>query len=119
LQDRETGTFFGDQFGEADTRFLYGALNALSLMRMLHLIDLDKAILYIVLCTNRDGGYGTTPGAESHSGQIFTCVAALAIADRLDLVDTKALGAWLSERQGLDGGLNGRPEKKEDVWSVR
>lgn len=70
---------------------------------------------HIAACANFDGGYGVTPGAESHSGQIFTCVAALAIAQRLDLVDVDKLGAWLAERQIPGGGLNGRPEKKEDV----
>lgn len=71
---------------------------------------------YITACANFDGGYGVAPDAESHSGQIFTCVAALAIAGRLDLVDVDRLSAWLSERQVMpSGGLNGRPEKKEDV----
>eukprot|EP00478_Filoreta_tenera_P001398 GABV01001420.1.p1 GENE.GABV01001420.1~~GABV01001420.1.p1 ORF type:complete len:189 (-),score=49.57 GABV01001420.1:326-844(-) len=55
------------------------------------------------------------PGAESHAGQIFCCVGALAIADALDQVDTQLLGWWLAERQLPCGGLNGRPEKKEDV----
>ena len=31
------------------------------------------------------------------------------------MVDSEKLGAWLSERQLKNGGLNGRPEKKEDV----
>jgi geranylgeranyl transferase type-2 subunit beta len=30
-------------------------------------------------------------------------------------VDKERLGRWLSERQIAGGGLNGRPEKKEDV----
>ncbi|KAI9167008.1 putative geranylgeranyl transferase type-2 subunit beta [Paramyrothecium foliicola] len=115
LQNRETGTFEGDEWGEEDTRFLYGALNALSLLGLLSLIDLDKAAEYVVACANFDGGYGVRPGAESHSGQVLTCVAALAIAGRLDLIDQEKLGRWLSERQTPGGGLNGRPEKKEDV----
>ncbi|KAL6869651.1 Rab geranylgeranyltransferase [Amphichorda felina] len=115
LQIRETGTFCGDEWGEEDTRFLYGALNALSLLGLLSLVDADKAISYVAACANFDGGYGVRPGAESHSGQIFTCVAALAIAGRLDLVDVEKLGQWLSERQVPCGGLNGRPEKQEDV----
>ena len=115
LQNRTNGTFAGDEWGETDTRFLYGALNALSLLDMLHLVDTELAITYIQACANFDGGYGTSPGAESHSGQIFTCVAALAILGRLDLVDKDKLGAWLSERQLPSGGLNGRPEKLEDV----
>lgn len=115
LQDRETGTFAGDEWGECDTRFLYGALNALSLLRLLHLVDLDKAVQHIHSCANLDGGYGTSPGAESHSGQVFTCVAALTIAGRVDLINDEKLGGWLSERQLKNGGLNGRPEKREDV----
>ena len=70
-------------------------------------------------------------GAESHAAQgehsnahtylskpsapVFVCVAALAILDRLDVVDQPTLCWWLSERQLPCGGLNGRPEKLEDV----
>ncbi|KAL1635162.1 Rab geranylgeranyltransferase [Neofusicoccum ribis] len=112
---RDTGTFAGDRWGETDTRFLYGAFNALSLLHLMHLVNVDKAVEHIQACANFDGGYGTSPGAESHSGQVFTCVGALTIAGRLDLVDRDKLGGWLSERQLPNGGLNGRPEKMEDV----
>ena len=78
-------------------------------------IDVDKAVAYIQQCANFDGAYGVAPGAESHAGQVFTCVGALSIARRLDLVDVDRLGAWLSERQLASGGLNGRPEKLVDV----
>ncbi|KKA29437.1 hypothetical protein TD95_002679 [Thielaviopsis punctulata] len=115
LQNKTTGTFAGDEWGEEDTRFLYGAFNALSLLGLLHTVDVDAAVQHIASCANFDGGYGVSPGAESHSGQIFTCLAALSIAGRLDLVDADKLGQWLSERQVPNGGLNGRPEKKEDV----
>jgi geranylgeranyl transferase type-2 subunit beta len=115
LQNCETGTFAGDEWGEEDTRFLYASLNALSLLHMLHLVDVDKAVDYIDSCANFDGGYGVSPGAESHSGQIFACLAALSIVGRLDLVNVDKLGRWLSERQVDGGGLNGRPEKDEDV----
>lgn len=33
----------------------------------------------------------------------------------LDLIDTETLGIWLSQRQTLQGGFNGRPEKLPDV----
>ena len=115
LQNRETGTFRGDEWGEEDTRFLYAALNALSLLGLMHLADVEKAVDFVVSCANFDGGFGVCPGAESHSGQIFTCLAALSIAGRLDLVNVDKLGRWLSERQVDGGGLNGRPEKDEDV----
>lgn len=78
-------------------------------------MDVEKAVQHVMSCANFDGGFGTGPGAESHSGQVFTCVGALSIAGRLDLVDIDKLGGWLSERQLPNGGLNGRPEKLEDV----
>jgi geranylgeranyl transferase type-2 subunit beta len=115
LQDRESGTFAGDEWGETDTRFLYCALNALSLLGLTSLVDVDKAVGHVAACANFDGGYGVGPGAESHAGQVFVCVGALAIAGRLDLVDADRLGGWLSERQLKGGGLNGRPEKLPDV----
>ena len=115
LQDKETGTFAGDEWGETDSRFLYGAFNALSLLNSLNLVDVNKAVDHIKACANFDGGYGVCPGAESHAGQVFACVGALVIANRLDLVEKDRLGGWLSERQLSSGGLNGRPEKLEDV----
>ena len=115
LQDKSTGTFAGDEWGECDTRFIYCAFNALSLLGMLHLIDVDKAVAYIKRCKNVDGGFGVSPGSESHSGQIFACLGALSIAKRLDVVNVEQLAGWLSERQTGGGGLNGRPEKLEDV----
>jgi geranylgeranyl transferase type-2 subunit beta len=33
----------------------------------------------------------------------------------LDVVDVPTLGWWLAERQLPNGGMNGRPEKLEDV----
>jgi geranylgeranyl transferase type-2 subunit beta len=47
--------------------------------------------------------------------EVWVCTAALAILGELDRVDRDALGGWLSERQLPNGGLNGRPEKLEDV----
>lgn len=121
------GTFAGDNWGETDTRFLYAALNALSLLNMLPkqrpgetpLVDVAAAANYIKSCQNSDGGFGVAPGAESHSGQVFTCVSALHIAGELDSYlgeeGKDRLAAWLSERQLPSGGLNGRPEKLVDV----
>lgn len=107
--------FAGDEWGETDTRFLYSALNALSLLDALHLVDMDIAVNHVLACQNVDGAFGASPGAESHAAQVFTCVGALAIAGRLDAIDADKLGGWLSERQLPNGGFNGRPEKLEDV----
>ncbi|KAG9037334.1 hypothetical protein FRB95_005974 [Tulasnella sp. JGI-2019a] len=110
------GSFSGDRFGETDTRFLYCSVSALSLLGKLDLLDIDKTVGHIVRCRNFDGGFGTSEGAETHAGQIFVCTAALAILGRLEAeVDQDTVGWWLAERQLPNGGLNGRPEKLEDV----
>ncbi|KAI0807124.1 rab geranylgeranyltransferase [Fomes fomentarius] len=112
---QDSGVFAGDQFGEIDTRFLYCAVNALSLLGHLHELDVERTVGYIRRCRNFDGGFGAREGAESHAAQVWVCVAALAILDRLEDVDQETLGWWLAERQLPSGGLNGRPEKLEDV----
>jgi geranylgeranyl transferase type-2 subunit beta len=115
LQQKD-GSFAGDEWGEIDTRFSYCALNCLRLLDKLETIQVDDACNFIASCANFDGGFGCLPGAESHAGQIFTCVGALAIANQLHRVDADLLGWWLAERQTSNGGLNGRPEKLS-VWS--
>ena len=93
------GSFFGDKWGEVDTRFSYCGLSSLSILNRLDLIDVPNAAHFVGRCHNLDGGFGAVPGAESHAGQIFTCVGALSIAHSLHLVDADALGWWLCERQ--------------------
>lgn len=77
------------------------------------------AVKYIHRCRNFDGGFGLAPYAESHAGQVFTCVGALAIVNQLHIPENDSwldlCGLWLCERQLPNGGLNGRPEKLEDV----
>lgn len=50
-------------------RFSYIAVCCLSLLHQLDKIDVEKAVNYIVRCKNLDGGFGCTPGGESHAGQ--------------------------------------------------
>lgn len=46
---------------------------------------------------------------------VFCGIAALCLANRKDLIDAEAVCWWLAERQLPCGGLNGRPEKLQDV----
>ncbi|KAK4685251.1 geranylgeranyl transferase type-2 subunit beta, partial [Tremellales sp. Uapishka_1] len=112
------GSVSGDAFGETDTRFTYILLSSLTLLGRISALDetkREKIIDNLQRSLNFDGGFGREPGGESHGGQVWVCVAALAILGRLDIVDQEMLGWWLSERQLPNGGLNGRPEKLEDV----
>jgi geranylgeranyl transferase type-2 subunit beta len=132
------GSFAGDvsRHAEIDTRFTYCALSARALLDAFALafghdnkhdagspqlsrdVDIPAAVQYILHCRNLDGGFGSCIGAESHAGQVFCCVGALAIAESLQLLSTHDLDLlswWLCERQVDSGGLNGRPEKQADV----
>ncbi|KAK1273817.1 hypothetical protein QJS04_geneDACA012433 [Acorus gramineus] len=88
-------------------RFSNCAMCCLALPHRLDKINVKEAVNYIVSCKNLDGGFGCTPGAESHAGQIFCCVSALAITGHLSYVSKDLLGWWLCERQVKSGGLNG------------
>ncbi|KAI9178763.1 Rab geranylgeranyltransferase [Blastocladiella emersonii ATCC 22665] len=110
------GSFTGDKWGEVDTRFSYCAASALTILGRVDAMDVDKAVEFVLACQNFDGGFGMVPGAESHAAMVFCCVGALHLLNRLSSVpNLSALGWWLSERQLPNGGLNGRPEKLEDV----
>ncbi|EMG49243.1 Geranylgeranyl transferase type-2 subunit beta [Candida maltosa Xu316] len=113
------GSFQGDRYGEVDTRFVYTAVSALSLLGELSDEIGDRASRFIMRCFNFDGGFGLVPGSESHAAQVFTCVGTLAIVGKLGLLtDEKRIKMvdWLTERQVLpSGGFNGRAEKLPDV----
>jgi Prenyltransferase and squalene oxidase repeat len=64
-----SGVFAGDAFGETDTRFLYCAVSALSLLGALDRLDRDRTVSYLASCRNFDGGFGRIAGAESHAAQ--------------------------------------------------
>jgi len=129
------GSFVGDTQhsgggGEIDTRFTYCAFQSLALLGALDksVVRVEDACNYIFACRNLDGGFGSCIGAESHAGQVFCCVGALAMAQQLDKLFAAGddgddlLSWWLCERQCDSGGLNGRPEKQADVcyswWNI-
>jgi prenyltransferase beta subunit len=117
-----TGSFQGDEWGEIDTRFSFCALAALALVNRLDAVNLELAAKlkcnawgfiplshlvnprYIRSCMNFDGGFGRVTTSETHSGQNYCCVGALAILDKLHIIDADLLSWWLAERQ-LPSGL--------------
>lgn len=141
LQDKQTGEFAGDSTElEHDTRFLYCAISTLCLLSStnkdvqtengtetedgiriyepLTRIDRKKTIDAILACYNFDGGFGRIAGSESHASQSFVSIGALRIlggVNCLGAIKRRKHERWLSERQLPNGGLNGRPQKLEDV----
>lgn len=109
------GSFYGDEWGEVDTRFTFCAFATLALLNRLDQCNVQSGVQFILQCRNFDGAFGCVPGSESHAGQVFCCVGALSIANKLGLIEVDQLAWWLCERQLPSGGLNGRPEKLPDV----
>lgn len=140
LQDDQTGEFAGDCTKlEYDTRFLYCSVASLCLLSSttdriastavqtddgavlldpLTRLDRTKTVDAVLACHNFDGGFGRIAGSESHASQAFVCIGALRILGavaRLKPTQRQRHESWLSERQLPNGGLNGRPQKLEDV----
>ncbi|VDD75095.1 unnamed protein product [Mesocestoides corti] len=120
------GSFMGDKWGEVDSRFSFCAIASLSLLGViptdsrdftqpLEGVDIHMAVDFLVRCQNRDGGFGTRPGSESHAGQAYCVVGALSLLGQLRMLDIGKAAWWLAERQLPSGGLNGRPGKQPDV----
>jgi len=78
LQQPE-GSFQGDQWGEIDTRFSFCAVACLALLGRLLMARVEDAAAFVLRAQNFDGGFGVIPGSESHAGQVYVCVSALAI----------------------------------------
>ncbi|KAK6145343.1 hypothetical protein DH2020_022163 [Rehmannia glutinosa] len=52
--------------GEADLRFVFCAAAICSMLKNWSGMDLEKAKDYIINCQSYDGGFGLSPGSESH-----------------------------------------------------
>lgn len=65
----EDGSFQGDKYGEVDSRFVFTAIQTLSLLDRLEIVDTEKTTEWILKCQNFDGGFGLVPDSESHSAQ--------------------------------------------------
>lgn len=140
LQDKTSGAFAGDSTQiEYDSRFLYCAVCSLALLSTteekhhtpaeangkeqtlrdpLTRVDWKVTVNAVLACQNFDGGFGRGQGAESHGSQAFVCIGALRILQAVHMFrEDRRLRfeSWLSERQLPNGGLNGRPQKLEDV----
>jgi geranylgeranyl transferase type-2 subunit beta len=105
-----------DKWGESDLRFSYDAACILTLIPG---YTPDESLFprlsaHIAKCRNFDGAYGPRPGTESHAAYTFCAVGALRVMG-MEIADSDRLAHWLSERQTVSGGFNGRPEKAPDV----
>ncbi|XP_078178221.1 prenyltransferase family protein [Carex rostrata] len=118
------GSFMPIDYGaETDLRFVYCAAAISSMLNDWSGMDREKAKDYIIKCQSYDGGFGLTPGSESHGGGTYCAVAALFLMgfiqtdynNRCTIIDISSLVEWCLQRQGADGGFQGRANKPSDT----
>ncbi|KAJ0657773.1 putative protein geranylgeranyltransferase type I [Helianthus annuus] len=111
---------------ETDLRFVYCAAVISSLLDNWSGVDKEKAKNYILSCQSYDGGFGLIPGQESHGGATYCAVASLRLMGFIEddlvskctsscIIDVPLLLEWCLQRQAVDGGFQGRPNKISDT----
>lgn len=111
---------------ETDLRFVYCAAVISSLLDNWSGVDKEKAKNYILNCQSYDGGFGLIPGQESHGGATYCAVASLRLMGFIEddlvsqctsscIIDVPLLLDWCLQRQTVDGGFQGRPNKISDT----
>ncbi|XP_074280664.1 geranylgeranyl transferase type-1 subunit beta isoform X1 [Silene latifolia] len=111
---------------ESDLRFLYCAAAISCMLNDWSGVDKDKAKEYILNCQSYDGGFGLSPGLESHGGATFCAIASLRLMGFIDdnllnksvsssIINVPMLLDWVIQRQALDGGFQGRANKPSDT----
>ncbi|XP_029130039.1 geranylgeranyl transferase type-1 subunit beta isoform X1 [Cajanus cajan] len=112
--------------GETDLRFVYCAAAICFMLDNWSGMDKEKAKDFILRCQSYDGGFGLVPGAESHGGATYCAIASLRLMGFIEdnilssrtaasLIDVPLLLDWILQRQGTDGGFQGRPNKSSDT----
>lgn len=111
---------------ETDLRFIYCAAAICSMLESWSGMDREKAKEYISNCQSYDGGFGLTPGSESHGGATYCAVASLRLMGFVEddllsknesssIINVQLLLDWSLQRQAADGGFQGRPNKDSDT----
>ncbi|GAB4836597.1 hypothetical protein Ancab_001510 [Ancistrocladus abbreviatus] len=110
---------------EADLRFVYCAVSISYMLDNWSGMDKEKAKEYILNCQSYDGGFGLSPGLESHGGATYCAIASLRLMGFIEddllskgasssIIDVPLLLDWIMQRQAADGGFQGRPNKSSD-----
>ncbi|XP_044509010.1 geranylgeranyl transferase type-1 subunit beta [Mangifera indica] len=121
------GSFMPIHYGaEMDLRFIFCAAAICHMLEDWSGMNKEKAKDYILNCQSYDGGFGLTPGSESHGGGTYCAVASLRLMGFIEddvlsksmsssIIDLPLLLNWCLERQRYDGGFEGRANKPSDT----
>ncbi|KAJ8540369.1 hypothetical protein K7X08_030288 [Anisodus acutangulus] len=112
---------------ETDLCFVYCAAAISSMLENWSGIDKEKAKEYIINCQSYGGGFGLSPGSESHGGATFCAIASLKLMGLIEddilsknvsscFINMPLLLDWSLQRQAaIDGGFQGRLNKATDA----
>lgn len=111
---------------ETDLRFVFCAAAICFMLNDWSGMNVDKALSYIIDCQSYDAGFGLTPGAESHGGATYCAIATLKLMGYItddpvskrpscSVIDFPSLVEWSLWKQRMDGGFQGRSNKKSDT----
>eukprot|EP00249_Psilotum_nudum_P009441 c21940_g1_i3 orf=279-1352(-) len=112
--------------GENDLRFIFCAVAICAMLDDWSGIELQQAMTYILNCQSYDGGFGLSPGLESHGGASYCAIAALKLMGHVlpdpvlgisisSILDVTAIIRWCVQRQSDCGGFQGRLNKPADA----
>ncbi|KAH9324759.1 hypothetical protein KI387_004937, partial [Taxus chinensis] len=111
---------------ETDLRFVFCAAAICFMLNDWSGMDVDKTLGYIVNCQSYDGGFGLSPGLESHGGATYCAIATLKLMGYItddpvskrptsSAVDLQSVVEWSLQKQTSNGGFQGRSNKASDA----
>ncbi|XP_954543.1 type ii proteins geranylgeranyltransferase beta subunit, putative [Theileria annulata] len=83
--------------------------------------DLDRIYKFLRSHFNSDGGISLSKNAQSHVAGAFCCIGSLVLIERINSIShkrIKLLISWLLERMSINGGINGRVGKSNDICYI-
>lgn len=109
------GGFTMHEGGEIDVRGSYTAISVAHILDIMVPEIVKNLADYILRCQTYEGGIGGEPGAEAHGGYTFCGLAALALINKVDVINLPNLLNWVAFCQGkVEGGFRGRTNKLVD-----
>jgi protein farnesyltransferase subunit beta len=109
------GSFRMHDQGEVDVRGSYCAISVATLLNILTPELVAGVAEFICKCQTYEGGLGAFPGIEAHGGYTYCGLSALALLNKIDILNFEAINEWVLQRQmQCEGGFQGRTNKLVD-----
>uniref|UniRef100_A0A1D1Z4B7 Protein farnesyltransferase subunit beta n=1 Tax=Anthurium amnicola TaxID=1678845 RepID=A0A1D1Z4B7_9ARAE len=109
-----SGAFRMHDEGEIDVRACYTAISVASSLNILDDEFMKDLGNYILSCQTYEGGIAGEPGSEAHGGYTFCGLATMILIGEADKLDLPSLIDWVTFRQGVECGFQGRTNKLVD-----